>query len=219
MGRKIIACEAMKEELLTITAAGEIEYEFVPMGLHDFPDKLRSELQSIIDRSQGYEMIILGFGLCGQATMGLWASHCPLVMPRVHECIPLFFGCCKTYDEIKQKNPGTYFLTGGWTEGERDLLAEFRRTCEKFGPEEAVEIFDMMFKSYNCLMFVNTCHPRNSKAKEYAKEVARLLGLDYREVSGDIRYLERLVNGPWQEDEFIIVDKGCSVLEKEFNRR
>lgn len=219
MKRKIIACDVMKEELAAINSEGAVDYEYLPMGLHDFPEKLRTELQAAIDRSPGYDMVILGFGLCGNAMRDIVASHCRLVIPRVHECIPLFFGCKKTYDEIRQGNPGTYFLTGGWTEDERSTLKEYARVSEKFGPEEAREIFDMLYKSYNTLMFVSTCHPRLDSAREYAKKVAAFLKLDFTEAKGQVTGLEKLVNGPWSDDEFISVDKGAVVSEEEFYRR
>lgn len=209
MGTKIIACDVMKEELLSIPAANATDYEFLPMGLHDQPDKLHSELQRALDGSPGYDRIILGFGLCGNATRDLEAKHCEMVIPRVHECIPLLLGCNETYEKIKAEGIGVYFLTGGWTEGEQGLLNEYQRCCNKYGNKEAAEIFEMMFKNYSRLFFINTCHPRLGKAREYARKVAGIFSLNYQEAEGSKGYLTRLVNGPWNENEFITVKQGC----------
>lgn len=86
---KIIACEVMKEELLGITSKSHVEYEFIPMKLHLYPQKLHKELQDILDHSSGYLKFIMAFGLCGGATKNFKATDSPLIIPRVHDCLPL----------------------------------------------------------------------------------------------------------------------------------
>jgi hypothetical protein len=128
MANKIISCEVMKEELLIIKPKTSTEYEFVPMGFHKYPDKLRNELQSIIDRSKGFTNIILGFGLCGGAAHNLKASEIPLIIPRVHDCIPILLGSKEEYDHQREKEKGTFYLSRGWMISQKDIITEHTKS-------------------------------------------------------------------------------------------
>jgi hypothetical protein len=56
--------------------------------------------------------------------VGLTARTIPLVFPRAHVCITLFFGNKERYLEYFYANPGVYFKTTGWIE-RGDGLAQF----------------------------------------------------------------------------------------------
>lgn len=89
---RIIACEVMKEELLAVTPATKVEFQFISMGLHIYPEKLGAELQHMLDGSKGYERVVLAFGLCGGAARNLKTVDFILTIPRVHDCIPILLG-------------------------------------------------------------------------------------------------------------------------------
>jgi hypothetical protein len=217
MVKKVIACEVIKEELLALGNYEDVEFEFVSMGLHNYPDKLKVELQRLIDSSVNCEVVILGFGLCGQGAEGLKAVNCPIVIPRVHECIPFIIGSKERYQEIKGNQQGTYFLSGGWAEGEKNLLFEHRRVKEKYGEKKAGNVLKMMFDSYEDMNFINTTHPRNQQAKELAKEAAQLIGLTYKETNWKEDYLRKLMDGPWDEENFIYIPTGNVINYRQFN--
>jgi hypothetical protein len=88
-----------------------VDVELLRLGLHDEPAYLRDQLQTRIDAStgQGYDAIVLAYGLCGLATAGLMARDIPLVMPRAHDCITLFLGDRARYKDQFENNPGTYW--------------------------------------------------------------------------------------------------------------
>ena len=87
--RKIIACATVAEELrLMGVPEGELlELEF---GLHVYPDKLRETLQGEIDAVPGEGDIVLGYGLCSNAAVGLVSRTHRIIIPRVDDCIALF---------------------------------------------------------------------------------------------------------------------------------
>ena len=60
--------------------------------------------------------IILGYGLCSRAVVGLRAEGCTLVVPRVDDCIAIFLGSGDAYRTQHCSEPGTYYLTKGWIE-------------------------------------------------------------------------------------------------------
>lgn len=106
---KIVACEVMKEELLSIAAGDTTDLEFLPQGLHTHPEKLNKELQRLLDESEGYERVVLAFGLCGGGAKDLKAGDFVLTVPRVHDCISLLLGSKKIYDGVRKKEPGTLY--------------------------------------------------------------------------------------------------------------
>jgi hypothetical protein len=69
----IIACATVIEEMIPHLPP-DASYEVLDFGLHVNPDALRGSLQVAIDRhSKTADRIILGYGLCSQAVVGLQA--------------------------------------------------------------------------------------------------------------------------------------------------
>ena len=205
----------MKEEILAVESLHEAYFQFISMGLHTRPQKLHDELAGILDSSAGFERIILGFGLCGGAARGLKAKECVLTVPRVHDCIPVFLGSRKVFDEL-QKTTGTFYMTCGWLECGSSILSEYQRVCAKYGENKARTIYNRIYDSYRQVLFIETGHPRSADGLSKSGEVARLLGLRHRTDSGRPEYLRKLVNGPWDGDEFINISPGKAVDESFF---
>lgn len=214
---KIIACEVMKEELLLIHTKNAVEWHFVSMGLHTRPQKLHDELNSILNATAGdYDRIILGFGLCGGAARGLKAGNCVLTIPRVHDCIPVFLGSRKVFEQM-QETPGTFYLTGGWLECGNPVTAEYRRVYAKYGEKKAKMAFSRMYDSYKRVLFLHTDHPRDAAGLAASEEIAALLDLHCCTAKGNSHYLNRLVNGPWNDDEFIQLAPGGILEDSHFS--
>jgi len=199
---KIIACEVMKEELLAIVPETPVEYEFISMKLHLYPQKLHKELQDILDRSQGFSKIILAFGLCGGATKNLKAADSPLIIPRVHDCRPLLLGSKTAYEHFVKEEKGTFYLSCGWMITEKNILTEHQHVCEKYGEKKALRILDRLYDSYKKVLFIHTDCPEAEAALQQSRQIAELLKLSYDTVQGNDAYLQKIVNGPWDEDHF-----------------
>ncbi len=213
---KIIACEVMKEEILAASHGLDIEFEFVPMGFHLYPEKLRSELQSILDSSRGFQRIILAFGLCGGAARDLKASDYILTIPRVHDCIPIFLGSQERYEQLRLDEKGTFYLTCGWMYGEKLILSEYKRSFERFGEKKAVSIINRIYGSYKKILFISTSDSREVECLQRSHEIARLLNLKYHVISGDSTYIEKIIKGPWNEESFVNVPPYGTINEGEF---
>ncbi|WP_224957791.1 DUF1638 domain-containing protein [Geomonas subterranea] len=213
---RIIACEVMREELLAVPAAHPVEFVFVSMGLHRWPDKLREELRALLAETTGVERVVLAFGLCGGAVAGLAAPGVPLLVPRAHDCIPLLLGSRYTHESLMAEEKGTFFLSGGWLEGERTIFSEYRRVRDKYGEAKAKRVMAEMFDAYRRLLFIRTSHPREDEHVATGQELALLLGLEYRELSGRRAWLARIVNGPWDGDSFLEFEPGSVVSEADF---
>ncbi|QXE91398.1 DUF1638 domain-containing protein [Geomonas subterranea] len=213
---RIIACEVMKEELLAVPLLREVEFEFVSMGLHRWPDKLHEELRRLLAGTDGLRRVVLAFGLCGGAVSGLAAPSAELHIPLAHDCIPLLLGSGYSHQSLLQEEKGTFFLSGGWLEGERTVFSEYRRVRDKYGEVKARRVMATMFDAYRRLVFIRTGHPREEQHAATGRELASLLGLQYREVGGRAAWLHRIVNGPWDDEAFVTVAPGEPLTEAAF---
>jgi len=200
---KVIACEVMKEEMLAIQPLADEEFEFVSMDFHLYPQKLGRELQGIIDRSLGYDRIILAFGLCGGAAKGLKATNCTLTIPRVHDCISIFLcpnkGCICDF----KKEVGTFYLSCGWMITEKSILSDHKRILEKFGSKKALRVLNRMYDGYKKVLFICTGYPSQDKVIVQSKEIASLLSCKHEIIQGKASFIEKIVCGPWDDINFI----------------
>ena len=203
MTLKIIACEVMKEELLAVASGRNIEFEFLPQGRHNYPEKLGQELQNILDGLTGCSQVILAFGLCGGAAKNLRASDFTLRIPRVHDCIPLLLGSQASFEKHRVEETGTLYTSCGWTNSEGSIVAEYNRTYEKYGPEKTTRIFAMMYSNYKRVLFIRTGIPNEENYLQRSREIGQLLKLDHQITQGNLTYIDKLVNGPWLKEDFI----------------
>lgn len=213
----VMACATVIEEMLPMLPPG-MQYQIFDFGLHVNPEKLRHALQEAIDAVEGqYDTIILGYGLCSLALIGLKAAHCQLVAPRVDDCISIFLGSHSAYREQARAEPGTYYLTKGWVEVGDTPFSEFDRMVERYGPERATRIFRIMLGNYKRLALINTGQYDMDRYREYAQHVAERFGLRYEELEGSTALVQKMVNGPW-DDQFVVVQPGEEIRYAQFTR-
>ncbi|MDR3542923.1 MAG: DUF1638 domain-containing protein [Desulfosporosinus sp.] len=203
MTLKIIACEVMKEELLAVASGRTIEFEFLPQGRHNHPEKLGLELQSLLNGLTGYSQVILAFGLCGGAAKNLRAADFTLTIPRVHDCIPLLLGSQASFEKHRREETGTLYTSCGWTNSEGSVVGEYNRTYEKYGEKKTTRIYALMYSGYKRVLFIRTGIPNEEKYLQRSREIGELLNLDHQITQGNLIYIDKLVNGPWPEEDFI----------------
>lgn len=223
MPKKIIACEVMKEELLAVTSDSEPEFQFISMGLHKYPERLRAELQKLLDESDGFSRVVLAFGLCGGAARNLRSSGFTLTIPRVHDCIPILLGSRERFDQVRNEEKGTFYYTHGWIEGmkrangERSVLSEYKRISEKFGKKKAASVYKRIYDGYRRILFINTGIPLESESKRRSVEIAGLLNLEHQETDGGREYVRKIVNGPYDDHDFINISSNGTLDESSFS--
>jgi uncharacterized protein DUF1638 len=236
---KVIACEIAVRELQYAAARCKnlIDLEFLTQGHHDTPTSGREELQKRIDAVPAgkYDAIVLGYALCSKILAGLKPSHIPLVIPRAHDCITLFLGSKERYQKLHSERPGTYYYTSGWLEcaarrgntgstwggapspanSSVNLQATYQRWVHKYGEDQAKYLIEEISRwtetySHGCLIDFDFL-----KQLDLAREVRQICadqGWTYDRIPGDLSLFQRMLDGPWTECDFLIVQPGQKVV-------
>jgi len=213
--RRVIACATVIEEMLPFIPS-DVPHEVLDFGLHLNPGKLKQVLQDKIDEaSQEADVLLLGYGLCSMAVIGLKATSATLVVPKTDDCIAIFLGSCNAYKEQSKKEPGTYYLTKGWIEVGDTPFDEHKLLVEKYGKEKAERMTKMMLKNYKRLAFINTGNYEIDRYRETSKKIAKEFDLNFEEIAGSSDLVEKMIFGPWDE-EFLVVQPGQVISYQDF---
>jgi len=213
----VIACATVIEEMMPHLPP-DVKYEVLDFGLHVNPDALRSTLQQVIDTaSETADRIILGYGLCSQAVVGLRANNCTLVVPKVDDCIAIFLGSGEAYRAQSRSAPGTYYLTKGWIEAGDSPFAEYEGLVAQYGEEKARWLMARMLKNYTRLALINTGQYELERYRDYSRRTAERFGLRYEEIPGSDTLVKRMLHGPWDGD-FVIARPGETICYLDFKR-
>ncbi len=223
---KLISCEIFFREMefLLDQVPHQIDVEFLQKGLHDIPaEEMTRRIQTQVDEAsmQGYDAILLGYGLCNNGLDGIRARNVQLVLPRAHDCITLFFGSRQRYKEYFDANPGTYFKTTGWIE--RDEVAEelkqlsipnqtgmdmtYGQLVEQYGEDNAEFLWEELCnteKNYSQITFIEMGVEPDDSFEKIAKEEAASKHWKFKKEAGNLTLLHRLLSGHWNDD-FLVV--------------
>ena len=230
---RVIACEIYFREICKLASECEnlLDIEFLRKGLHDIETKaMQAELQKAIDDTEPgkYDAILLAYGRCNNGVAGLYTKDSPLVIPRSHDCIGVFMGGCSKYREYFDQHPGTFYRTSGWTE--RDYVPQDslmnnlglnlsrQEIVDKYGEENAQYIMDTMGNwsdKYQYLAYIDMGLDIDKKYAELAKEEAEEKGLEYITITGDLSLLKNLLDGRWDEKNFVVVEASKKLITDE----
>lgn len=210
-----MACATVMEEMVPLIPPG-MQYQVFDFGLHINPEKLHNKLQEAIDAVSGkYDTVLLGYGMCSQAIIGIKANGCRLVAPRVDDCIAIFLGSRSAYTQQSQQEPGTYYLTKGWIEVGDTPFSEFERSLQRYGKETADYIYQMMMGNYKRLALINSGQNALEKYRAYAQRIANKFGLRFEEIPGSDLLLRKMFSGTWDKD-FVVIEPGESFTVANF---
>jgi len=218
----LICCEILRHEIEHLAARVQDPPEvcFLRKGYHSNMNLLREEVQKAIDAAPAAcGNVLLGYGLCGKGLEGVRARSQPLVIPRVHDCISLFLGSAAAYDRHFTTHPGTYYYSPGWIEWGSDAVERapeqgfglgksYEEYVARYGEDNArylMELEASWAKHYTRAAYIDTGVADSNGWEARAVEIARDNGWAFERVSGDLRLLRMLMQGPWPDDELLTI--------------
>jgi hypothetical protein len=212
----IIGCEAVINEMKAVAPEDPAGYQTIDAGLHLRPETLKKELQDAVDRADGKnDAIILGFGLCSNAVIGLKSRHSTLIVPRVDDCIAMLLGSQARYKKELAKEPGTYFLSKGWIDAGVTLVNELHDMTKRFGRDRAHKLMKKMLEHYTRLAYLNLENGDQNYYKTFTRNAARELGLAYSEIKGTTALLKAMIAGDWDAS-FVVAPPGKTICFADF---
>ena len=86
MKTAILACKTLRYEVEKACKDNDIDYPiyWIESGLHNYPEKLHNNLQEELDKLQGFDRVIMTFGLCGNALLGIKSNNLELIIDMYH---------------------------------------------------------------------------------------------------------------------------------------
>lgn len=184
------------------TAAGEprinVIVRVLQLGLHSRKQALQEGVvQAADDLGRHVDAIVLGYGLCGNVLRDPAAllSGCgvPVFIPMdedhpVDDCVGLIIGGRENYFAEQCKEPGTFFMTAGWTRHWRTMfLGDGRRYT--------TAAIKMLFAEYKRSLLVLSPVLAEEEMRQQTREFTTLLGLRTETVQGTFGILE----ATWRE--------------------
>lgn len=231
---KLIACSVLQREFASIAwrSSNTIDITTVRQQYHETPAALNKMLQEEIDRidsntdphtndlqRRDIDAILLGYGLCSNAIVGLRSKKYRLVIPKAHDCATLVMGSKEAYQEYFETYKGSYFFTRGWYElgafdtGDQRRLSRLRQMyMEKYDDEEIVaeliELESEMTKNYKYITYVQWPDLSDEASLQWAKGSCAARGWTFNQMLGNSALLEDLLEGRWDPEKFLVLQPG-----------
>jgi hypothetical protein len=229
---KVIACKILQRQLAYVlpSCPNALDITFLRQDLHDTPRLLTKALQEEIDaiesgccqhtnreRTYPLEAILLGYGLCSNALVGLKSRRLPLVIPRAHDCTTLFMGSKERYSAYFHETKGSFFYTRSWLElGAAPEASGLERKrieyMDKFQDEDTVdylmEMEEAMLKQYQSITYISWPGMEDGWGLQEAARIARERSWQLHTYPGSPSLLSAFVNGSWKEEDFLLLQPG-----------
>lgn len=245
MKLKLIACKALSRELSYLSALSDniIDITYIRQGYHEKPNELRNKLQQEIDLIEsgedphtnqsssenengsasyleGFDAIILGYGLCSNGIVGISSKEYPIVVPRGHDCMTLLLGSKERYMKYFKELPGCFWYSGSWIESSQMPCELYDSNQKKFwlskGYDDDVvdyclQEFSGWTKKYKYAAYVKMPFIDKERWSKFTEEAAAYYNWEYKTVNGDMSLLTRLLEGQWNKEDFLVVPPGHKI--------
>lgn len=209
----MLACQTIQDEIQDAMKEADVHFPvlYLPGDTHNFPQKMRETLQTIIDRLTGIDYLLLPMGRCGNGTIGLHSDRFSLVLPKCEDCINLLLST----DSLKVERPkGTMFFTEGWLRSSLAADSEYDRTVTRYGKKQGESLMQMIYGGYRRFALLNTGLYNLTRAKERLQPLVCCTSLEFTEIPAPFGVLKKMVSLDLDNDNFMIVPPGTAVTEE-----
>ncbi len=208
----VIGCRALEEEVRGLLGdSRDLDLLFLPPALHRYPKLLTSALQEKIDELNQHaaRVILLGYGLCGRGVEGIRSRDHTLIAPRCHDCITIFLGGPMARRRLSMARPRAFFLSASWIRLGMDPLSLLEgEYTYRVGRRLAKQIMKRELASYTHIIYIKSPLEEGEILLQRARDNALFFEKQLEEVQGSLDFLRRLLYGPHDEEEFVIVPPG-----------
>lgn len=228
---KLIACNVFLREACACIAQTPhpVDADFIELGQHIHSETLRNTIQSRIDAAENcgkrYDAILLLYGICGNAGVGLCARGTRLVIPRAHDCCTILLGSKARFVELFGDAPSTPFSSAGYMErGNYYLRVDegdgrihygdaFAAYVEQYGEDNAKYIWETLHPplandAHRKPVFIDLAETSHLGHAERFRQKCVEEGKECTLVEGSIRLIRNMILGQWDADDFLIVEPG-----------
>ncbi len=184
----IIHCETLDGEIGALAAGipDIVHLERMPWGLHVEPDRLLAEVRAKIEGLQErVDAIVLGYGRCQAFDRLGDGFRVPVLRPEAEDCIGVLLGQAR-YEEELRKEPGTWFLSPGWTRMGTDFVfRELQIHRLGRGDIDPLALARRMLEGFSRALLIDGCPGGGSAELEArARRIAADLGLRLERTAG-----------------------------------
>ena len=99
--------------------------------------------------------IVLAFGMCSQAVLGLRTEHATLVVPKVDDCIAMFLGSNAAFEAESTKARGTYYVAKAYLDECDTIFSDHEALVEKRGLERADKMMRLLLEGYTRIVIID----------------------------------------------------------------
>ncbi|MEG0165618.1 DUF1638 domain-containing protein [Anaerorhabdus sp.] len=183
--KKIISCKIYEQSIKKIINEIDYDMEFLEIGMHNEPSKLKARLQSMINDCQHYDEIFLLYGICGNSIEGLYSEKSRLYVLRVHDCFATMLGSNKRYFDLVRDN-GNYSWRCESNMNTNYLSDKYNEFCDLYGEENAEYLISIYGKKTDLVYYVDFKSENDEKNISSLAEESRVLILE-----GSLSMLEK----------------------------
>ncbi|MBI5524185.1 MAG: DUF1638 domain-containing protein [Desulfarculus sp.] len=191
---RVLACKVLYHEL-RLLGVPDSQALYLDQGLHRHPDDLSRQVAlalAQLEQDPAVETVVLGYGYCGGGLEGLRGRRARLVAPKAHDCIPLLLGRHLPPGAGVDQG-GTFYLSPGWVDFGQTPYSEYYRSLPLLGQEDALWCCQQMLKAYTEVALIRHEPLFREHQRRMGLDMAGLFGLAYREIPGDLGWLQRLL--------------------------
>ncbi len=215
----IIACDVFRNELEYLCKKNSYAPTiiYLEQGLHELPATIVEGVQKEIDKLEeehAPERIFLAYGLCGRGLSGVHSKKALLIVPKVHDCVPLLLGTGPDNDIRPRENAETYWLSAGWSSYScnfhiKEREERYKKYVEDYGQDSADYLMEVEYAwktQYKAVCFIRWEAIINDEIIKNSKAVVADMGLPYTETQGSSDYLEEFLRGGGNKNNFFHIE-------------
>ena len=215
----VIACGSLFHEFTSlINKDNGPDMYFLDTDLHRTPARIPEVLQEKIHEiSDRYDKIILGYGLCSNAVVGVCSPRVTLIVPRVHDCLDLFLGFVGKGKSRIGLGTAHYYLTPGTILNRKDPLSIMEQEyIPKMGQKMSEWGMKEELKHYSHFALITSPGTDMAPIWDQANKNAAFFDMTLTEVTSDLSFFKQLLYGPHDPEFFLHIPPGAAITQEMF---